>query len=456
MRQRLVLTCVIGALSVLCAPAAHAFSSGIDSTVFGLTGCPLCHAGGTPPSVVLSGPTAVAPNDTVEYTFTIFGTTTQNLGGFNVAAPLGALTTGGPFAAGTQAIAGSLGLAEITHRAPKQGDFLSVVEFSFHWTAPADFTSVTLRAWGNAVDGGHSPNGDAATLATLEVFAAGAAPTATETPDVAPTPTRMPGADVCGDAAPLSPALIADPAAQLCQAAIAKAGAVYLKKDHKAVRKCLEALQGGEGGADPIAACVGGASVLPTDAKASGAIAKAQAKALTLLQKKCPDAALQALDACAGTASALASCVLAAHRQAVVDAVGGQYGVVTASPDTGVAKCQKAIGSTAAGHLIAYLRASQKCLVQRNKAGGPVDGAAECVGAIAADGFAPPRNVKAAAAEASGAAKLMTAIETKCTDAQIAALDTCGSDRASAAACLLCAHRSTVFAVITSEFGGLP
>ena len=366
------------------------------------------------------------------------------------------MTTGGPFAAGTQSIAGLLGLAEITHSAPKQGDFLSIVEFSFQWTAPADFTSVTLRAWGNAVDGGHSPNGDAATLATLEVFAAGQAPTATETPEVAPTATPAPGAGACGNAAPSSPALIADPAARLCQAAIAKASAVYLKKDHKAVRKCLEGLQGGAGGVDPIAVCVGGASLLPTNPKASGAIAKAQAKLLRLLQKKCPNAALQVLDGCADTASALAACVLAAHRQAVIEAVGGQYGVVTRSPDTGVAKCQKAIGSAAAGHLVAHLRASQKCLVQRNKAGGPVDGVAECTGAIAAAAFAPPRNVKVAAAEASGATKLVTAIETKCTDAQIAALDTCGSDRATAAACLLCAHRSTVFAAISSEFGGVP
>jgi hypothetical protein len=288
------------------------------------------------------------------------------------------------------------------------------------------------------------------------VFAAGQAPTATETPEVAPSATPTPGVGACGNAAPMSPALIADPPARLCQAAIAKASAAYLKKDHKAVRKCLERLQGGAGGVDPISACVGGASVLPADAKASGAIVKAQGKVLTLLQKKCPDTALQVLDACADSASALASCLLAAHRQAVIDAVGSQYGVVTTSSDTGVVKCQKAIGSASAGHLIAHLRASQKCLVQRNKTGGPVDGAAECTGAIAAAAFVPPRNVKVAAAESSAAGKLVNAIETKCTDAQIAALDTCGSDRATAAACLLCAHRSIVFAAITSEFGGLP
>lgn len=457
MRQRIVPACVIGVLMLLCAPPAHAFSTGIASTVFGPTGCPLCHAGGTAPTVVFSGPTAVAPDSTVEYTLTIFGDTTQNFGGFNVAAPLGALSTGGPFAAGTQAITGLLGLAEITHTMPKQGDFLSVVEFSFQWTAPPNFTSVTLRAWGNAVDDSHSPTGDAATLSTLEVFAAGDEPTTTDTPDGTPTPTPTRGAFVCGDAAPLAPALVTDSAAQACQAAIAKAGAAYVKKDHKAVRKCLETAQAGGGAsADSLATCVGNAGVAPADPKTAAAIGKAQAKALALVRARCSDAAVAPLEACAATSAELEICFLAQHRQAVVDLISDQYGLVSASPDKGVAKCQRAIGRAAAKHFIAHLRASQKCLVRRNKAGAPVDGGADCVGALAANAFAPPRNVKVDTAEATGAGKLIKAIETKCSDAQLAALHTCGSDRASAAGCLLCADRTTVFDLISGEFGGLP
>jgi hypothetical protein len=456
MRQRLVLSCVISVLVLLSAPVAHAFSSGIDSTVFGLTGCPLCHAGGTPPTVVLSGPTAVAPNSTVDYTFTIFGNTTQNFGGFNVAAPLGVLTTGGPFAAGTQAIPGLLGLAEITHTAPKQGDFLSVVEFSFQWTAPPDFTSVTLRSWGNAVDGGHSPDGDAATLSTLEVFAAGKEPTAIDTPDSAPTPTRTPGAFVCGDAAPLAPALVIDRAARACQAAIAKAGAVYMKKDHKAVSKCLAAIQSGGASADPLTACVGSASVAPTDAKAAAVIGKAQARARALLQAKCPDTAVAPLAACADTEDELETCFLAEHRQAVIDAIAVEFGVVAAGADKGAVKCQKAIGSAAASHLLAHLRAAQKCLVKRNKAGLAVDGAALCVGALVDGALVAPLDPKVAASAATAAGKLTKKIEAKCTDRQIAALDACGSDRAAAAACLLCNGRTTAFDLISQEFGGLP
>src|SRR5262249_50885582 len=117
----------IALLIGLHASAALAFSGGIDSTFFGLTGCPLCHFGGTAPTVVLSGPTTVAPGETVDYTLTIFGNSAQNYGGFNVAAPLGTLSVGGPFSAGTTNLVGAGGLDEITHFMPKQGDFLNTI-----------------------------------------------------------------------------------------------------------------------------------------------------------------------------------------------------------------------------------------------------------------------------------------------------------------------------------------
>ena len=64
--------------------------------------------------------------------------------------PWVAKTHGNPL--GTKTILGALGLGEVTHTAPKQGDFLNVIEFSFQWTPPASFTSTTMRAWGMAVN----------------------------------------------------------------------------------------------------------------------------------------------------------------------------------------------------------------------------------------------------------------------------------------------------------------
>lgn len=450
---------MIAALLIWQAPAAYAFSDGIPSTIFGGAGCPLCHSGGVPPTVVLSGPSAVAPGATVEYTFTVFGNTTQRYGGLNVAAPVGVLSTGGPFAAGMQTVSGLLGLAEISHTEPKQGDFLNAVEFSFLWTAPVPFAGATLRAWGNAVNGSDSPSGDAAALATLNVVAAGGdddtpTPTATTDPAATPTATLPPG--VCSDAQPAAPALLSAPLAQSCQAAIAKAGAAYVKKDHKAVRKCLLDLQGDDEAADPLATCVGSAQALPSDADTAEAIVEAQDKALSLLADKCPDAALRAIDACGDSLSELAVCFLGEHRQAVVAAAASQFGNLTPSDDTGVLKCQKAIAGAAAHHLVVQLRATQKCLVKRNKAGLAGDGAALCIGAHAGGEFLAPLEPKTAEAASVAAAKLSKAIESKCSDAQISALDTCGSDRASAVDCLLCVQRAAVFSLVAAEFGASP
>src|SRR5512135_1279498 len=110
MGQRLVWMAMAVAIVVGHPAVSRAFSTGIPSTVFGLTGCPLCHSGGLTPSVLLSGPTVVAPGSTADYTLTIFGNPSQTYGGLNVAANDGVLSTGGPFATGTQAISGLAGL----------------------------------------------------------------------------------------------------------------------------------------------------------------------------------------------------------------------------------------------------------------------------------------------------------------------------------------------------------
>lgn len=451
MRYRVILSTVL--LTLGFAAPGYAKANGIDSTVFGATGCPLCHDGGLPPEVVLSGPTSVMPGTTNDYTLTIFSNPAQNYGGLNVAAALGTLATGGPFAMGTQTVTGALLRDEITHTAPKQGDIMNIIEFSFRWTAPVTFSTVTLRGWGNAVnfDQPPSPSGDAAALATLDVVNA---LLDTATPSASPTPT--PTAPPCGDSAPRHPPLLTDPDVAACQAAVAKVGAGYLKKDLKAVRGCLNDFQSNSAGGDPITACVGSAGIGPADAKAAIDISKAQGRARAQLQGKCSDSAVAALDLCAETESAFETCFLAQHRQHVINLISNQYGVVVPSADKGDRKCQKAIGKAAAGYVLAHLRASQKCLVKRNKSGSAVDGAAQCVGALVGNAFVAPLDLKVADAIASAASKLGSAVQGKCTAETLAALDGCGADPASAVTCLLCTHRSTTFALISDQFGGLP
>jgi parallel beta-helix repeat protein len=438
-------------ITALGAGTARAFSSGITTTTFGNTGCPLCHSGGTVPSVSLTGPTVVDPGSTNEYTLTITSVPAQTHAGLNVSAPEGVLSVGGGASANTQTLPGPgpENLAEITHTAPKPTVW-DIVSFSFQWTAPVSFTSVTLSAWGNAVNLNFSATGDAAANDTLEIFASDAD---TPTPTNSPTPTATP-VGCMGDEEPLKPYLVADEAAQKCQEAIAKGGRVYIKKDLKATQKCLNNVQKGTVIGDPATLCIGDADTLPTDAISNAKIADAQGKLSAALTAKCTDATVAPLRLCATTVAGLQTCLTEALRQRVVDAVTAEYGVVAASADGGIRACQKAIAGAGRKFIVAAAGAAQKCLNARNKECLTGNAAARCMGSVVGGSFIPPTDTQTAEKIAKAEDKLRTKILAKCSDAQIAALDTCGSTQASAADCAACAHRSTFFAMMGDEYGG--
>jgi hypothetical protein len=451
--RRLAYAWLTALLVVTTAHAALAFSGGIAATVFGATGCPLCHTGGTTPSVILNGPTTVLPGDTATYTFTVFGNPSQPFAGLNVSASDGTLALGGPFSLGTRTVLGILGLVEITHQAPKQGDFLNEVEFSFQWTAPSQASNVTLRAWGNAVNHNGYASGDAAAMTTLAVSVAGSS-AHTATPTIVPTPTATVVA--CNDDAPLHPALLNDPDAEECQAAIAKAGALYIKKNLKAVQACLRSFQESGMSGDAITECVGSATVAPTDAVTADALAKAAEKARATLSSKCAGTILTQLNACSTTEFGLEICFLADHRQAVVDAMSAEYGALAPNANADVQKCQRGAAAAAANYLLAHLKASEKCLVARNRAAINTDGAAQCVGSIVGGTFIPPQDFDTGGTVAKAEQKLQKALAAKCGAGLLAPLDACGGSESTATLCLLCTHRTAVFDLIDSEWGGTP
>ncbi len=179
---------VVAALAT--ASSAIAFSGGITSLSFSANGgCNDCHSGGQVPTVTLTGPQGVLPDSLNEYTLTVSAPGAQDLGGLNVSIADGVLSTGGADSANTQAVSGAGGLDEITHTSPKMSSG-GVTTFTFLWTAPSTFSTLTLSGWGNAVNGNVSTTGDRAAHATLNVFNQ-SAPTdvPTPTPTPAPTPT---------------------------------------------------------------------------------------------------------------------------------------------------------------------------------------------------------------------------------------------------------------------------
>jgi hypothetical protein len=172
-----------------------AFSSGISSNVFGATGCPLCHGGGLVPTVVLSGPTLVAPGSTNVYTLEVFEIGAQPLAGLNAAASDGTFTLGGPDSAQTKLILNAMTARdEITHTSPKLNSG-GVTTFSFQWTAPLSFASVGMTAWGNAVTGTLGAAGDMAASDALTIDSTDPV-TPTPTASTTPTPTSTPSPTV--------------------------------------------------------------------------------------------------------------------------------------------------------------------------------------------------------------------------------------------------------------------
>lgn len=149
---------------------AHAFSSGITTADFGVFGCNGCHAGGTAPTVMLTGTNSVAANSTNEYLLEIFAVGAQNYGGLNASIADGTLSTGGSASTQTQTLPGPLGDPEVTHTFPKL-QVTGVISFSFLWTAPSPVSATSLNLWGNAVNLSGSPAGDLASTTSLAISA---------------------------------------------------------------------------------------------------------------------------------------------------------------------------------------------------------------------------------------------------------------------------------------------
>jgi len=188
---------MVAALVCLAAPPpAGAFSGGITTEFFNpnTSGCNACHSGGTNPRVTLTGPSSVPAGSTSTFELRIDPSgATQSFGGLNASAPAGILAVGGPNSEGTEDRVGTGGRAEITHTSRKVTTAGAVL-FSFLWTAPDVPGTVSLRLWGNAVDGnGLSSRDRAATvLFPIEVLAAEATPTGTPTPTEPAAPTETP------------------------------------------------------------------------------------------------------------------------------------------------------------------------------------------------------------------------------------------------------------------------
>lgn len=159
---------LVAALAVVAfAPRVHAYSNGISTASFGVSGCNTCHSGGNDPIVTVSGPEYVRPQSVHEYRVKILPPpmTPQTAAGFNVSAADGTFTLGGKYLVQTLLVGSP---AEVTHSSPKLASG-GVATFSFLWQAPAAFSSTDLEAWGNAVNLSGNTAGDRASFSSMTV-----------------------------------------------------------------------------------------------------------------------------------------------------------------------------------------------------------------------------------------------------------------------------------------------
>jgi hypothetical protein len=162
-------------------------SSGGRSGSSGMTGsiCNGCHAGGTTPTVELTGPTSLATDASGTYTLTITGGAAV-VGGLDVA------TSGGTLQATDSAT--KLKSGEVTHKASTPFIGNSLV-FTFTLVAPSTDGTVTLYAAGLSADDDGSSSGDKSAAATLAVSVSSSG-TTTPVPVISVTDSIAPNNDL--------------------------------------------------------------------------------------------------------------------------------------------------------------------------------------------------------------------------------------------------------------------
>ncbi|HEX5747138.1 MAG TPA: MXAN_6652 family MXYO-CTERM-anchored protein [Archangium sp.] len=151
---------------LLSAPA-FAYSAGMTgNSGKSAATCSTCHAGGSAPTVTLTGPSSLAAGATGQYTLTITGGPGLK-GGMNVAVDNTAASLEPGTGTGIKKVSN-----ELTHNAPKPAAS-GAITFNFSLVAPPSAGTVRIFAAGNSVNGDNNSTGDASATATLPVTVTG-------------------------------------------------------------------------------------------------------------------------------------------------------------------------------------------------------------------------------------------------------------------------------------------
>lgn len=152
--------------------SALASSTGADS-YSGIAGstCALCHAGGTEPTVTMTGPALLAPGETGNYVLTVVSAdvTTQPFSGMAAAVGNAQGIEIGAFLNLDSDLKVRPDQTAITHSAPKQMAADGTATFTFEYVAPSLEGTYTMYYVGNATNGNGNPGGDGAMAGTVDI-----------------------------------------------------------------------------------------------------------------------------------------------------------------------------------------------------------------------------------------------------------------------------------------------
>jgi parallel beta-helix repeat protein len=237
---------------------------------------------------------------------------------------------------------------------------------------------------------------------------------------------------------------------QRCQQGVARAGGVYARAKLRAVQLCLDKIQSGALGGDPVTVCRGTPGVPPTDARTATKIARAEGRVAAILGAKCTDPILATMDVCAPTVAGLTACLVADHWAHTDAVVAEQYGTLAPTGDAGQQACQAAVAKEAGKYLKQRLNAVRRCLDSRNKRCGNDDEQPNCL----FPSETSESRLEAAAARkiARAEAKMREKIAAECSDAEITALDACADTNGPLGDCLVCSHDSAAHRLVGGQY----
>jgi hypothetical protein len=129
------------------------------------------------------------------------------------------------------------------------------------------------------------------------------------------------------------------------------------------------------------------------------------------------------------------------------------YGGLEPIFDKDARKCQKAIGAQAARYVVAAANAIGACLDKVNEGKLTGGGQALCMGASTAAGVDAPGDPKTASKLAGLASSAQKALASTCPGTTAAALQSCGADPATLAACVQCPGWRQAIANTAAAYG---